>query len=85
MDRDDVDDHTYGSLAEAVGAATSIAEALGHQLTDWLAGSPLGSLTVCQRCGHFLYAEPNVGTPHGYVVEGVALQRQCSGGSWAAS
>jgi hypothetical protein len=81
MERAFVDSHTYSTLAEAVGAATSIAEALGHQLTDWLAGSPLGSLAVCHRCGHFLYAEPNVGTPHGYVAQGAALQKLCSGGN----
>jgi hypothetical protein len=46
MDRAGVDHHTYGSLAEAEGAATSIAEALGHQLTDWVVGSPSESLAV---------------------------------------
>jgi hypothetical protein len=81
MDRADVDFYTYGSLAEAVGAAATIAEALGHQLTDWVVGPPAGSLAVCRRCGHFVHAEPSAGTPRGYVALGAALQRQCSGGT----
>jgi hypothetical protein len=85
MERADVDAHTYGNIEEAVGAATSIAEALGHQLTDWVVGSPLGSLAVCQRCGHFLHVQLNAIALGGFVAQGAALQRQCSGSSGAAS
>jgi hypothetical protein len=85
MDRHSVDYHTYGSLAEAEGAATSIAEALGHQLTEWVAGSPVGSLALCTRCGHFLYVQSSGVPLRGYVAEGAALTKQCSGGEGASS
>jgi hypothetical protein len=85
MDHDGIDYHIYGSLAEAERSATSIADALGHQLTDWVAGSPFESLAACKRCGRFLYVQTNGVTLRGYVAEGAALKKRCSGASGLAS
>jgi hypothetical protein len=85
MDRADVDYQPYDSIEDAEIAAATMAQLLGHQITDWMRGATPKSIAACKLCRQLLVVYSNVITLQGYVIEGDALKKLCSGGSGLAS